>query len=165
MVTLLAACGLVEPISTSTTSSSTTSTSAGLRCGPGVFDDPGCVTSTTHYLDGFDEWLSTSTTATGHPTTTRPRLVELLAEEDYLEDVADLEATLDDLEIGSRQWEDRLVGWGRGLCSDLDTARSRESWLQQRLDIEDDEIARLTAGVIELAIVHLCPHHQDLLSD
>ena len=118
---------------------------------------------------GFQEWLDGSTTSnSATSTTTRSLLAELLAEDDYLEKVAALDVSLDGLGQDSPEWESLVIDWGRGVCTDLDVRlhrpRVRERYLDNKLArIEEERSRRLTVGVIELAIVHLCPHHLDLL--
>lgn len=118
----------------------------------------------------FQEWLVTSNTS--NPTTstiTRSLLAELLAEDEYLEEVAALNVSINDLGQDSPEWEGLVVGWGRGICTDLDVhlhqPEARDRYLDNKLaHVEEERLRRLTATVIELAIVHLCPHHRDLLN-
>ena len=118
----------------------------------------------------------TPTTTTQPSTTTQPTTtstwsaVELAELEDFLQAMAGLEAfyVLDNADaddLRSQAWDNWTLTWTSWICPALDTAPSREDFLQERENSWDsDNLRKLNAEATELLIVHLCPHHQDLLT-
>ena len=124
--------------------------------GPGYFDLVGCTPTTT----------TRPTRPTTTTTTTKPRMVELLAEVDYLDEILSHHpgATFGGVRPSNSRWNDEAISWGRGTCKRLDEMRLQSfTFSALGLDSSDRDHARFTAQIVQLAIIHLCPHHQGLL--